>query len=390
MHFLFTCADNQITTRNHRGYAIHIRELLDALARQQVVVTPFIAGDAQPPRETTADSVGIKTVLKNSLLKPLIYHLRDRLKLARSKKFATTVARQISRPPDVIYERYEGTSALGIGLARKFSVPLVLEINAPFWQDARYYNQHRTRLAERVDRQILRQAHAIVVVTEMLKKYLVEMGISGGKIRVIPNGVNVAAFAAPKTISVSDRLPQLENRTIVGYVGSFSKWHRLDYLVEAATRLTTPSIHFLLVGNGADRARIQSLVQQRQLEEKFTFTGEIPYSKIPAYLHRFDLAVLPDTEAYCSPIKIFEYLAAGKPVVVPDLPTLRQIITPGHTGILFKQNDISDLAAALQFLISNPARRREIGENGLNLVRTRFSWENTATQIIKLINEISN
>jgi len=386
MHLLFTCADPQITTRNHRGYAIHIRELLDALTRQQVAVTPCIAGDLTQ-RESRPDS-RLKTVLKNSFLKPLAYYWRDRVKWNDSRKMAAHILQQISSPPDVIYERYEGTSQLGWRLAQKFRVPLVLEINAPFWQDARYYNHHRTRLADRLDHKIVSQAQAVVVVTQPLKNYLIQMGIPGEKIRVISNGVNIETFAHPGPLSGTEGLPQLKHKLVIGYVGSFSKWHRLDWLVEAAAQIPDAAIHFLLVGNGADQPRIRHLVQQRNLTRKFTFTGEIPYSQIPAYLQRFDIAVLPGTEAYCSPIKIFEYLAAGKPVVAPDLATLRPIITPGETGMLFKENELADWVTALKFLIHNPVRRDEIGTNGFNQVRTRFSWENTATEIINVINEI--
>lgn len=386
MHLLFTCADPQITTRNHRGYAIHIRELLDALARQQVAVTPFIAGDLT--QHSTGTDSRLKAVLKNSFLKPMAYYWRDRVKWADSQKMAARVLQQISPPPDVIYERYEGTSQLGRRLAQKFQAPLVLEINAPFWQDARYYNHHRTHLAERLDRKTVSQAQAVIVVTQPLKNYLVEMGILAKKIRVISNGVNIETFANPGLLSGTEGFPQLKNKLVIGYVGSFSKWHRLDWLVEAAAQIPDAVIHFLLVGNGAEQPRIRHLVELRNLTHKFTFTGEIPYSQIPVYLQRFDIAVLPGTEAYCSPIKIFEYLAAGKPVVAPDLATLREIITPGDTGMLFHENDLADWVATLKFLINHPVRRDEIGKNGFNCVRTRFSWENTATEIIKVINEI--
>lgn len=385
MHLLFTCADTEITTRNNRGYAIHIRELLDALLHQEVTVTPFIAGNNRSQPEPKRNAGGFKSILKNSFLKPLAYRFRDQLRLVQSKEYAKEIMKQLNFSPDVIYERYEGISALGLNLSQNYNVPLILEINAPFWQDARYYNQHRTRFAEKIDLQLLRQAQAIVVVSEILKQYLLELGLRREKVRVIPNGVNAKAFSEAGT---HRPLPQLENRTIIGYVGSFSKWHRLDYLVQAAQQLNDPSIHFLLVGTGADRARIEALVQELQLAEKFTFTGEISYAEIPAYLQQFDIAVLPHTEAYCSPIKIFEYMAARKPVVVPDLSGLRRFISHDQTGILFKENNISDFLRAIRRLIADPVLRREIGEKGYNQVKSQFSWTNTATQIIELIHEI--
>jgi len=395
MHLLYVCADPKISTQNNRGYAIHIREFLEGLKQKQVKVTTFIKGDLTPDatnnqRTETARRVDLKAGFKQLFPSKILYSIHDRVKYFNSGKDARFLEHTLPTSVDAIYERYEGTSCLGWHLAQKLNVPFILEINAPFWQDEKYYGRYRSRFAELIDQKILQQAWAIVVVTATIKKYLIEMGIDRDKIHVVPNGVNAETFMPNSNPSELREQLKLTDQIVIGYVGSFSKWHQLDFVVEAASILKAEysNLRFLLIGQGADQARIQALVRHQRLEQWFSFTGEVPHHQIPPYLSLCEIALLPATEVYCSPIKIFEYMAAQKAILLPQMPGLEPIIQSGITGLFFQKNNLTDFIHQLRQLIQNQELRLRLGENARQRVLTEFTWDKTATKILNLIQNL--
>lgn len=390
---LFTCADPKITTQNNRGYAIHIREFLLALKRQKVSVSTYICGDRKPGAHTelaarNEQNRGLKAALKK--FKPA-YAIQQRLKYWSSWFAARKAISVLDEKFDAIYERYEGTSRLGLTLAKKFKAPLILEVNAPFWQDAKYYGHYYSKFARRIDKKMVKKAQAVVVVTEAIKEYLIELGAPAEKITVNHNGVNLHVFQSTNGNGELRKKLELTNKIVVGYVGSFSKWHRLELLVQAARQLEPAfsKLHFLLVGNGADRPRIEALIRESNLTGIFTFTGEVLHTKVPEYLNLFDVAVLPETEDYCSPIKIFEYMAAEKAVLIPEITTLKALVKHEETGLFFKRASLEDLTGQLKKLVIDSELRTKIGKQAGETIREHFTWQKNSERVIELIASIS-
>jgi glycosyltransferase involved in cell wall biosynthesis len=121
------------------------------------------------------------------------------------------------------------------------------------------------------------------------------------------------------------------------------------------------------------------------------FAGQVPHAQIGGYLAAMDVAVAPyrapgpgEGDFYFSPLKVFEYLAAGKPVVAPRLGQIAGILAEGRCGALYPPDDVAALATHLRTLANDPALRASLGRAGAALVRERYTWAGNAAQVAQL------
>jgi len=177
--------------------------------------------------------------------------------------------------------------------------------------------------------------------------------------------------------------------SVVVYVGSMSAWHGAEHLIDVAARIKDMDVTFLMVGKDVEMLR--SLAEEKGVLDRFVFTGFVPYADVPKYIAAADVAVAPydpagvtDMEAhgfYFSPIKIFEYMACGKPVVASDVEIVRGIIRESRCGLLADPGGAGDFAEKIQYLIEDDDLMAESGKNGRAAVLERYSWKKVAEQI---------
>ena len=122
------------------------------------------------------------------------------------------------------------------------------------------------------------------------------------------------------------------------------------------------------------------------LQDAVTCVGWREHSEIPKFLAAFDVAIFPFTNAYCSPLKIFEYLGAGVPTIGPDTPAVREIFSDGVHLKLAKQDGSNFIAAVLE-LKADPQLRKKLSANGQKLVRTEYTWEKNAERVVTHIQD---
>ena len=168
------------------------------------------------------------------------------------------------------------------------------------------------------------------------------------------------------------------------FLGSFRAWHgAIDFVKAAALLLARGSdCHFLLVGDGPERAAALRLAAA--WPGRFIFTGAVPYDHVPGLLAGADVGVAPFNTAphpalrsagfFWSPLKIYEYMAAGLPVVTANIYPLNQIIRDGQEGVLFAEGDIPSLASAIARVLGEPATARMLGQRARARVAERYSW----------------
>jgi glycosyltransferase involved in cell wall biosynthesis len=140
----------------------------------------------------------------------------------------------------------------------------------------------------------------------------------------------------------------------------------------------------LIVGDGPARASIEAAVRREGLTGKVTITGRQPHTGVRRFVAAMDVAVSPRATRYASPMKLVEYMAAGKAVVAPDMPNIRDLIAPDVTGALFQAESADSMAAAIDRLLADPALRAQLGTAARASVEQRRNWRHNARSVIEI------
>ena len=247
----------------------------------------------------------------------------------------------------------------------------------------------------------LKNANAIIAVTEGIKEGLIQLGIDDKKIYVISNGVNTDLFKPVEDrynyiiSQIRQMLEIEEHEKVVTFVGIFTWWQGIEYLIKAAPLILekVPETKFLMVGDGEMREEWESMVSEKKLEDNFIFTGRVPYEEVPKYINASDVCVAPfikerNERTGLSPLKLYEYLACGKPVVGSDVEGVGDFLVRYNAGITVKLEDFSELANAIIKLLKDEKLREERGRYGREYVVKNHSWESVARKVSEVCRRV--
>jgi glycosyltransferase involved in cell wall biosynthesis len=288
-----------------------------------------------------------------------------------------------SQAPDVLLVRDPLLNVSCVPIARQLGLPLALEVNAPAAERDLYFSEHLHLpfVARWTEAYKLRHADAVTVVSTSLKDHLVvEYGIPGEKITIAPNGADLELFH-PAVQPANDVAPR-GSGPVVGFVGSFRKWHGTDLLAGMIREVgaARPHVRFLLVGDGPEADALRAATDG--LRERVVFTGRVPHERVPALVAALDIGVMPHSNFYGSPLKVIEWMAAGRAIVAPDLPPLRDVIVNGTEGLLFPPRDGVALTRSVLRLVDDPPLRSRLGAAAANRARSSLSWQHNARLIL--------
>jgi len=296
--------------------------------------------------------------------------------------------------PDFFYQRYSPLNFGGVVLSKLLKTRLIVEINSPVGTIQNRGNQRWLSycLMRVFERMILSQADDIVVVSEAIKRYLNANGIRRNKVIVNPNGVDPDVFSSSINEDEVRRKYGLKDKTVVGFSGNFVRWHGIPNLIKAISNviLYNSNIHLLLIGDSKLRRRYQQMVKEKNLDEYVTFTGAIPYSEVPEYLAACDILVssqipiVDGLDYHQSPVKIFEYMAMGKPIIASNLGQISRILQHEETALLVEPGNISQLAKGILRLIHDKELARGLGKKAREEVIRNFTWQKNAERVISL------
>ena len=281
--------------------------------------------------------------------------------------------------PDLIYERYNLYFLAGTWVARSSGAKLFLEVNSPLVEERTRLGQLRLRwLAGALERYVWRSADKVLVVTGVLQKAVAAAGVPPEQIAVVPNGIDPAQFAALPARKAGD------GPLVLGFVGFVRDWHGLDAVIAAmAAEPHGAILRLVVVGDGPARETLQRQAQSLGLADRVTFTGLQPREAIPALVAGFDIALQPLVVSYASPLKIFEYMAAGRAIVAPDQPNIREILRDGETAVLFDPQASGAMWRAIQRLAGDPALRARLGEAArAEIARRDYTWRGNAVRVV--------
>jgi len=288
-----------------------------------------------------------------------------------------------------IYERYAFFLFAGALSASLRRVPLLVEVNELSGHE-RLRRQVFTRPARLIERWVFARASAILVVSEFLKREIIKMGIEPRKIHVVPNAVDVRTFQVEAIDGTLRRELGLNGKFALGFVGWFVSWHNLEMLVRCCARIIKqrPQMRLMLVGSGPLRETIEAIAEQQGATELLVFTGSVHHKQIPSYIAVMDACVIPHSNEYRSPIKMFEYMAMGKPVIAPSFEPITSVIEDGKTGIIFAAGDESRLEQAILSLIDQPLLRSRLGQMARQKVFSRYTWDHQARRALEIFEKV--
>lgn len=278
-----------------------------------------------------------------------------------------------SRPP-VVYESH------GHAPTRAEMLPRMVP-------DGRGAGRLKINRLQRRERRVWRAAEGYVTITGVHAAELRDRFGPRPRVAVAPSGVRLAG---PPTYAA----PRRTGPPVVAYAGHFYAWKGADVLVEALALL--PGVRGLFIGGlpgESDGARLRARTRDRGLAGRVTFTGLVPPPEVAGLLSGADVLVLPTVDTpyarYTSPLKLFEYMAAGRPVVASDLPPLREVVEHGRTAFLVPPGDPQALAAGVRTLLDDPAAAQRMARAALDRVAD-YSWERRAERLERLFREVAS
>ncbi len=293
--------------------------------------------------------------------------------------------------PDLIHERFHSPNPFGYRISRKLGVPRILEVNSPYIEDEAYKNPLFQKIAKKDRKKQFENADAIITQTETLKNIIARA--TDVPIYVVPNGVNTKKFIPHDPSALRNKLGIPENAIVITFSGSFRKWHGVHLIPETAKKLmeSHDNVHFLMIGSGKLFEKIKNSGMKNTI-----FLGSVNYNKLPDYLNISDICIAPFDASefkyfenlgfWWNPLKLFEYLGMGKPVVSFDFDEVRKIVA--SAGLLARPGDLNEFIEKLEYLIDNKKEQELLGKNARELALKKYDWKKRAEETVKIYQKV--
>jgi len=404
---LYLCPDLGIPVLGRKGASVHVRELVAAFGRaghSVVLAAPLLNKSpweepaelevqllhAPPAPDVVSAFYGLKAFnetlgIEDSLPGELRRILYDQDLGAQLKR------RFENHAPDFIYERASLYSTAGVLLARELERPLIVELNSPLSvEQATYRATGLGDLAARAERWALARADAVLAVSTPLRDYAISLGAEQDRVHVVPNGVDADLFKPREPDLEVRKRWGLDDDPVLGFVGGLRPWHGVEVLPALLDRLVSryPGLRLVIVGDGPLRGELEHELRERRLARSAVLTGSLPHEEVPALIHQFDVALAPYSrphhDFYFSPLKLFEYMACGVPVIAAALGQIEEVVRDGETGLLYPPGQQDALLAACERLLSDPDLRRRLGMGAAKEIHNHYTWDRNSERVVEL------
>jgi glycosyltransferase involved in cell wall biosynthesis len=355
--------DSGIAYGGTKGASVHLGELTAALAGEGAEVLVLVAriapGSPDPPPGVTVEPLpgpgkGASAAERLSAEPERQMWLEERL-----DGFGAAA----------LYERLALHTAAGSAAARRLGIPHLVELNAPLLQEAaRYRTLPKPEVANLLERSVLRSADLVLAVSGPLAGYARARGAR--RVAVSPNGVDVDRFdvAAPRSLRPPSAV----------FVGTLRPWHGVETLAHAWRLMGPAAPPLTVVGDGAGRELLEEVGAH--------VTGALPHAEVPAALAAAGIGIAPyaaDAPPYFSPLKLFEYMAAGLAIVAAQIPGVTELVDE-RTAVLVSPGDPEALADAVASLAADRRRLTRLGRAGRALAE-EHTWAHRAHRLLDAV-----
>lgn len=367
------------------GQYVHITEIvnaLESLGHEVILVGPG-AIDAQSLGGESGWIVTLKRFLPSAIYEviELAYSLVDYQVLRRKIR---------EHNPDFIYERYNLYFISGVWARRRFHLPYIVEINSPLKDERSKYGKISLKwLARWSERSVWRGADHIFTVTRVLAGRIAAELEGPENISVTPNGINPEDFIDMPSRSEAKRALGVEGRITLGFVGFIREWHGLEQIIDLISERPEFPLQLVVVGDGPARNHLEKYASNRGVSEQVTFVGVVAREQIASFIAAFDIALQPSVVPYASPLKLFEYMAAGCAIVAPSTDNIREILSHDVNALLFSLGDSNALSTQVDRLVLDSALRERLGESARQTIVDRdLTWTGNAKAVLSVAQKL--
>ena len=362
MHIAYVCLDPGIPVFGTKGASVHIQEVVREYRRRGHDVTVY----------ATRRGSNVPDDLAELRIVDVPITTRDEEERERAQQAASASVSDMVRAGgyDLVYERYSLFSTV----IAECGVPGILEVNAPLIDEQR---THRVLVDEQAADAALQEqvqaALATICVSDPVRDWVIAR-TEGTRVFTVPNGVNVHRITPQ---------PESPGAPVVTFVGTLKPWHGVDVLLRARAQ-AHKDWKLRIIGDGPMRAELDDLA--RSLGIDMDFRGAVAPDAIPQHMAGTAIGVAPypamdtDSDQYFSPLKVYEYMAAGLPVVASRVGQLPEIM--GESAYLVPPSDPEALAEALDALVANPVERARVGSDNRRQAEREHSWTGTVDHIL--------
>ena len=376
---LIYITNSRIPTTKAQGF--QIMKMCEAFARESVDVELWIPRRINPIKDSPFDyynvreSFSIKKIPVIDLV-PFYKILGSLANFVESISFAAfNVWRLRKTDFDIIYSRDQ------------FTLWLLSFLNYKF-----IYEMHKMPRHPNLYRKTWRKAHKIITITAVLKDAIVKEGVDAAKILVAHDGVDLEIFNSVNKSAgeLKTELNLPAEQFLAGYVGKFKTLEQekgLKTMIEALSLLDKETKMAFVGGDEAEVKEYKSLAQRFNVLPQCIFIGYQPYKHMVEYMKAMDAVVLPSPDKplahYSSPLKLFEYMASGRPIIASNLPAIREVLNDKN-ALFFKPESGDDLARAIKMIKASPALGYHLSRQALADVKN-YTWTSRAENILKSI-----
>jgi glycosyltransferase involved in cell wall biosynthesis len=377
MRLLYLSADPGVPILGHKGASVHVRALAGAfheLGCEVVIASPRI----EPGENELPEAVRLEEIPG---VRPRACATEGEVaaQAERQADAVTVIAREIGA--GAIYERFSLASFAGARAAAAVGIPLALEVNAPLRdEELRFRDLRHPDFARAAEQQAFAAAARVFAVSRPLAEWLATHGVDATRVEVVPNAFPVAPIARGRDAGAAPEL-------VAGFAGGLKRWHGIDVLLEAFRRALDAGgrVRLEIAGTGP----AEDLVQAAGLPaEKFEWFGHLPHREALARLGSWDVGLAPFASVpgfWFSPLKLFEYMAAGLAVIASDLGDIPSVLGDGTTGLLVPPGDAGALADALLLLDRDRELVRELGARAARAAASGPTWIDNARRALSAL-----
>lgn len=365
------------------GSLSHSRGVIAGLQDNGITVTTVAPHPLSAARRTPPNRVSCHFSLRSDLHPELV-------EVASDRALRFQLERSDLGHPDFVYQRHTLYGLAGLALAHRLQIPLVLEVNA---SEVRFRQQYDRILFRRwgaaFESELFAAASLVVTVSEAVADDVRDMAPSS-RLAVIPNAVDPESFAVSpeRRVTTRNQLEVAETEILVGFFGRFYPWHGVEVLADAALAFLPADqrIRLLLVGDGDGRHAVDARLEH--LGRRIIATGIVPHEEIPSLMSACDILVSPHTPAerfVGSPMKVFEYMAAGRAIIASRLDQIGETLHDGQTAVLTQPGNVDELASCVLALAQDAPLRARLGNAARADAVQSHSWTDRMRRVLALI-----